>query len=192
MGNLLADCVITNSYSSKNANNPKAWTNGELYFSGAFVSAGSTYIKIKNTGYTYYFDCEVTVSSNNRFYIGFEKYDANKTSTANQSCVYTVSLGNTAVTRQHYSSIVNLATDSNGNATDTICLRILSGWSGSSDAANSSATVHSVTLREVPTSSLATMNFSKNGQIDVDFFNEQDNAHLYNDSYIAANNFIEI
>ena len=193
MSNLLAGCVITNVWTDKSSSNPKQIVDGELRFSGASSSCGSTYIKIKNTGYTYYWDCEVEVSTGNQFYFGFERYDANKSSLSNYSCVYTIIISNTGTERKHYSGRVDFATPlSNGSMVDTVALRILSGWSGSTDAANSTATVYSLSLREVQTNTLTTPDIDKCGVVTSDFFNELDNTRIYNDSIVESNTFIEI
>ncbi len=108
-----------NSIFTTNYNN-----NGELYFTDN-GSAGSNYIKINPSGKTYYYDMELSIASGNQFYVGFERYDVDKTARSNQACVYVYSTKPTAnVTHQRYFGTVNLATDT-VNPTDTIRLRIL-------------------------------------------------------------------
>lgn len=100
---------------------------GELYFenSGTSASVGSDYIQIYPSGKTYYYDMILSVAAGNQFYVGFERYDAQKTARSNQACVYIYSTKPTSdVVYQRYFGTVDLSTDG-VNPTDTITLRIL-------------------------------------------------------------------
>lgn len=118
---------FTNSYGNHNYLTAP-FTNynekGEMTFTGN-AHAGSNYIKINPTGHTYYYDIEVSIDADNQFYLGFHRYDANKTSRSNNACVYVINVKpTTALNHQRYFGTVNLATDG-VNPTDTISLRIL-------------------------------------------------------------------
>ena len=100
-------------------------SNGEMTFTKTVTNAGSEYIKIYPAGSTYYYDMEVSIAAGNQFYVGFERYDANKTSRSNNACVYVLSIKPSSdIVHQRYFGTVNLATDGT-NPTDTIALRVL-------------------------------------------------------------------
>lgn len=67
----------------------------------------------------------LSIAAGNQFYVGFERYDVDKTSRSNQACVYVYTTKPSAdVVYQRFFGTVNLATDG-VNPTDTIKLRVL-------------------------------------------------------------------
>ena len=94
---------------------------------------GTDYIEI-DPSKTFYYD--IVYSSpiaGNQYYIGFEKFDANKTSTSNSSTVY-VAAATTIVNDYRQVGTVDLKKDNLGNPTKYIRLRILNQWTGSTAA----------------------------------------------------------
>ncbi len=163
---------------------------GEMVFTGG-SHVGSNYIKINPTGHTYYYDIEISVDANNQFYLGFHRYDANKTARENNACVYVINVKpTTALNHQRYFGTVNLATDG-VNPTDTISLRILNDWT---NANSRHATIHYLSLREVDGTINANPEITKNGLIKTDTFRQWDDneAKIYKNGFIGGNNLIEI
>lgn len=96
-------------------------------------SLGTDYIEI-DPSKTFYYD--IVYSSpiaGNQYYIGFEKFDANKTTTSNSSCVYIIA-ATTVVNDYRQVGTVDLKKDNLGSPTKYIRLRILNQWSGSTAA----------------------------------------------------------
>ena len=182
----------TNSYTNhtktslwENFNNKGEWT------SNTNSSSSTDYIKITPTGNTYYYDTEISVAAGNQFYIGFERYDANKTSRSNSACVYIVAIKPTIdIVHQHYFGTVNLATDGT-NPTDTITLRILNAWSGTASDSTKEATIHHLSLREIA-GDPQTGKIKQQGQIYTDELVERvGQASIYENGLVGGNNFIE-
>ena len=182
---LLAGVPITTSYSN-HTNVYTNYTNGEIKLTGS-SSVSTPYIPISPSGKTYYYDLDVSVDANNQVYIGFERYDANKTARSNNATVYVMSpKPSTALTHQRYRGTVNLSTDG-VNPCAFITLRILNDWSG---AASRSMTVHKISLREVTT--IQSPKLYKTGIFTVDELNEHLKSSLYKNGFVEATEFIEI
>lgn len=182
---LLAGVPITTSYSN-HTNVYTNYTNGEIKLTGS-SSVSTPYIPISPSGKTYYYDLDVSVDANNQVYIGFERYDANKTARSNNATVYVMSpKPSTALTHQRYRGTVNLSTDG-VNPCAFITLRILNDWSG---AASRSMTVHKISLREVTT--IQSPKLYKTGIFTVDKLNEHLKSSLYKNGFVEATEFIEI
>jgi len=79
------------------------------------------------------------------FYIGWERYDINKTSRTNNATIYVIST-KAAADYQRVSGIVNLSTDGT-NPCAFIRLRVLNKWSGSTSDTNGTAIIHSLSLK---------------------------------------------
>lgn len=162
--------------------------NGEPQFTTNGTSAGSEYIKI--TPGTYEYDYTISVNAGNQFYIGIERYDANKTSRSNAACVYTTAIKPTAdIVKQRYKGTVNLTTDGT-NTIDTITLRILNGWSGTTSGVTGLATVHSFSLKLQ--SSGINPSLKRTGQFIACEFKEETNTKFYKDHIVETNEFIEL
>lgn len=182
---LLAGTPITTSYSN-HTNVYTNYTNGEIKLTGS-SSVSTPYIPISPSGKTYYYDLDVSVDANNQVYIGFERYDVNKTARSNNATVYVMSpKPSTALTHQRYRGTVNLSTDG-VNPCAFITLRILNDWSG---AASRSMTVHKISLREVTT--IQSPKLYKTGIFTVDELNEHLKSSLYKNGFVEATEFIEI
>ena len=144
------------------------------------------YIPISPTGHTYYYDIEVSIDVNNQFYLGFERYDANKTSRSNNACTYKINVKpTTALSRKRYFGTVDLSTDG-VNPCAFIALRILNAWSSTTGT----ATIHKLSLREVTT--IQNPKLYKTGMLLTDEFNEHQRASFYNNGFVEATEFIEI
>ena len=142
--------------------------NGEPYFSGTNTGAGSAYVPVNPTNKTYYYDMMLSVSADNLFYVGWERYDKDFTPRSNNACVYVYATKPSSdVVRQRYRGTVNLSTDG-VNPCAFIALRILNGWSSTTGT----ATVHYLSLREVDNSVGFHTSFGKNGIATTDLFLE--------------------
>lgn len=162
-------------------------SNGESQFTTNNSSAGTDYLEI--TPGIYEYDYTISVNSGNQFYIGFERYDANKTSRSNNACVYTYSTKpSTNIVKQRYKGTVDLSTDS-VNQLKYIALRILNGWSGTTSGVTGQATIHNFSLRLQ--SAAVNPKITKVGQLISDEFKEYSSARFYKDHIIEANQFIE-
>lgn len=188
--NFLAGTMITASYGNRINPYTKYNSNGELYFDTNGSSAGSDYIPINPTNHTYYYDFDISVNAGNQFYIGFERYDANKTSRSNNACTYIyASNSSTDINHKHISGTVNLSTDG-VNPCAFIALRILNGWSGTTSGVIGTATIHSMSLREIST--IQNLKSYKNGILSTSEFKEYQKAAFYKNGFVEATEFIEI
>jgi hypothetical protein len=188
--NLLAGTLITFPFNNKVNPYTKYNSNGEMYFDTNSTSAGSSYISINPTNHTYYYDFDISVNAGNQFYIGFERYDADKTSRSNNATVYIYSTKATEdVNHKHIFGTVNLSTDG-VNPCAFIALRILNGWSGTNSGVIGAATIHSMSLREI--SSIQNPKLYKNGILSTGEFKEYQKASFYKNGFVEATEFIEI
>ena len=188
--NLLAGTLITSAFNNKVNPYTKYNSNGEMYFDTNGISAGSSYISINPTNHTYYYDFDISVNAGNQFYIGFERYDADKTSRSNAAtvCVYNTK-ATEDVNHKHIFGTVNLSTDG-VNPCAFIALRILNGWSGTNSGVVGAATIHSMSLREI--SSIQNPKLYKNGILSTGEFKEYQKASFYKNGFVEATEFIEI
>ena len=165
-------------------------SNGEPQFTSNNASAGTGYIEISPTGHTYEYDYTISVNAGNQFYIGFERYDANKTARSNNACVYTfASKPSSNIVKQHYTGTINLATDGT-NPCKYIALRILNGWSGTTSGVTGTATIHSISLRQIGTKQQPKI--TKTGLCIGEELKEETNTKLYKNGIIETNNLIEL
>ena len=135
-------------------------------------SLKSGYIEINPEGHRYIYDFTISVSDGNQFYIGFERYDENKTARSNNACTYVYSnKPGSDLVKRRYTGIVNLSTDG-VNPCKYIRLRILNGWSGSDSDSTKLATVHRWSLREIPTSTDSKTKLLKQGVLKTDMLRE--------------------
>jgi len=138
-----------------------AYSNNELILTGYVWATDDNYIEINPTGNTYYYHIVLNKNtSGSQLYVGFERYDANKTATSNNSCVYVYSSTSAVSGETHIKGTVNLATDFAGNPTKYIKLRILNSWNSLSSTTNESR-FKLLSLRE--TSSINSTLFKKPG-----------------------------
>lgn len=187
---LMQGINITTSYSNHTISCFSNYNNGELYFNTNSSSAGSNYIPISPSGKTYYYDFEISVNTGNQFYIGIERYDADKTSRSNNACVYPVAIKPTSdLSHKRYYGTVNLSTDG-VNPCAFIALRVLNGWSGTTSGVTGIATIHRLSLREVTT--IQKPKLLKTGVFQIDELNEQQRASFYSNGIVETSELIEI
>lgn len=187
--NLLAGTLITSAYTNKVNPYTKYNSNGEMYFDTNSTSAGSNYISINPTNHTYYYDFDISVNAGNQFYIGFERYDANKTSRSNRATIYVYSTKSTEdINHKHIFGTVDLSTDG-VNPCAFVALRILNGWSGTDSGVVGVATIHSMSLREI--SNIQNPKSCKNGILSTGEFKEYQKASFYKNGFVEATEFIE-
>lgn len=188
--NLLAGTLITSAYGNRTNPYTKYNSNGEMYFDTNGTSAGSSYISINPTNHIYYYDFDISVNAGNQFYIGFERYDADKTGRTNAATVYVYTTKATEdVNHKHIFGTVNLSTDG-VNPCAFIALRILNGWSGTNSGVVGAATIHSMSLREI--SNIQNPKLYKNGILSTGEFKEYQKASFYKNGFVEATEFIEI
>lgn len=188
---LMQGIHLTTSYNNHGLSNlyNRFNENGEPIFTANGQSMGSDYIYINPTSKTYYYDIELSCNAGNQFYIGFHRYDKNKTARSNNACVYIIATKPTSdIVHKRYFGTVNLSTDGT-NPCDSISLRVLNGWSGTTSGVTGIATIHRFSLREV--ASLDHQGTMKNGILQADEFKEYEKASIYKNGIIEAGQFIE-
>lgn len=154
-------------------------------------SAIESYIPIQDCAHTFEYDIIYESDAGNRFYIGFERYAADKTTGSNSSCIYPIDTNNAKKTKQRVRGIVNLNQDtSSGNKTAYIRLRILNQWTGSSGT-NVTAKIYHLSLREI-TETTNKISVNKNGQLNTDTIWENYQTASFNKlNVVETNNFYE-
>ena len=152
------------------------------------------YVPINPTGKTYKYDITYSCDAGNQFYIGWERYDANKTSRSNSACVYVISTKpSTDVVTNRVKGTVDLSTDG-VNPCAFIKLRILNKWTGSASDTKGTAIIHSLSLKEYSSDNVLTpLNHTKQGIVNTTEILEKDIGISINDTYeLNSNNFYEI
>lgn len=158
---------------------------------GLHMNAGiwlfHTYTPISPANKTYYYDIVASIDAGNQFYIGWERFDADKTNRSNNACVYIISLKPSSDTiKRRFCGTVNLSTDGT-NPTAFIRLRILNAWTGTDSESTKQAIIHSLSLREVSSGNPITQqSIQKNGQFNVDYLRES-----YNSASFSKNGFVD-
>lgn len=162
-------------------------TSEEAVING-YVWGTSGFFEISPDNHTYEYDFVYDNTAGSLLYIGFEKYDANKTSTSNNSCVYFVN-STAGASNKRVKGIINLATDDNKSPTKYIKLRVLGNWGN--NITNAVAKIKSCSLREV--SSHGNINFNKDGIISGDIYRENglNQTFLHKEGVIESSTFIE-
>lgn len=179
----------TNYYKTKSVDPHNKFLNYDVIpqFNGLQVSAGSDYIEVQPG--TFFWEATISVSKGNNFYLGVERYDANKTTTqGNQGTHYFVHIEpNEDVIQQRFNGSITITTDWSGNPIKYLALRILNGWSGS-DSTDCRSTIHSLSLRQYSENT----SVDKFGQLSNDWFIEEDgNIQRYKNGVLRANHFVE-
>lgn len=162
------------------------FSNGILSTTGRNWLTDGNYIEINPSGNQFYYDIIYSNVSGTLLYIGFERYDAAKTPTSNNSCIYVLS-STSAATNTHICGTVNLATDVLGSPTKYIKLRILTDWNN--DHASSVTSFKFVSLREASTITAPT--FGKNGIVTIDAIRTNESALIYKNGIMEAADIIE-
>ncbi len=162
----------------------KAWIN-QISEKGV----NGDYIEIDPNATFYYDIVYSNKTEGSLLYIGFERFDANKTATGNSSTIYVVSTS-AASENTRVVGTVDLSKDSANNTTKYIRLRILNNWTNST-ASNGIAEIKLLSLLQGQAS---TTNIKKTGILNSDFFRENNfqNARIFKNEGIEGNQFIEI
>ena len=166
-------------------------SDGLHMFAGEWVH--HDYIPINPDGVTFQYDITYSVDAGNQIHIGWERYDANKTSRTNNACVYPISVKpSTDLVKVHAQGTVNLSTDG-VNPAAFIRLRILNAWSGTESDSQKKLTIHSLSLRAVPNGEVPNRQIYKNGQFLGDHFRESFNgiASIYKSGFIDGTSIYE-
>lgn len=142
--------------------------NNYLLFTGyTWPTSVETYIPIESYSNTFEYDIIFESDAGNYFYLGIERYAADKTTGSNSSCSYMIATNNVAKTKQRVRGTVNMNVDtSTGNKPAYIRLRILNNWSGSSGT-NVTAKIYNISLREI-TENINKISVIKQGQLTTD------------------------
>lgn len=169
------------------------FSNEGMEFNSSINSAGTEYIEINPEGHEYIYDFTISISDGNQFYIGFERYDENKTARSNNACTYVYyNKPGSDLVKRRYTGTVNLSTDG-VNPCKYIRLRILNGWSGSDSDSTKLATVHRLSLREIPTSTDTKTKLLKQGVLKTDMLREGNTKTKIEKNLVTyVNEFIEI
>lgn len=167
--------------------------NDYLLFTGyIWPTATELYIPIQNCTNTFEYDIIYESEAGNTFYIGFEKYGADKTTGSNASTTYVVTTSNAQKIKQRVRGTVNLnvGTSSSDNKTAFIRLRILNQWSGSTET-NVTAKIYYLSFREI-TETTSKISINKQGQLNSDTFWEGFNPASFNKlNVVESNNLYE-
>lgn len=177
--------VITNGTSVKLEDNYLLLT-GNIW-----PSATESYIPILKCTNTFEYDITYESDAGNYFYLGIERYAADKTTGSNSSCIYQISTSNAAKTKQRIRGTINLNQDtSSGKKTAFIRLRILNQWTGSSGT-NVTAKIYHLSLREI-TETDNKISTTKTGQLNSDTFWEDYSPASFNKlNVVEGNNLYE-
>ena len=152
----------------------------------------SNYIYVRSDFYTFTYDVVVSISAGNQFYLGWERYDKDKTARSNNACVYVVTTTpSTDIVKARYRGTVDLSTDG-VNPLRYIKLRVLNLWTSSS-AQEGTATVHSLSLLGIPTNENIITKAYRNGEFVGDHFREFSNEtiSIQRVGYINSSNLYE-
>ena len=185
--NLLAGVLITTYYGNRTTPFTDYDVNGEITLTGN-RSIGSDYIPINPEGHIYEYDITYSSNTGNMFDIGFERFDANKTSRSNSACIY-VRANTNGADHERIKGTVDLSTDG-VNTCRYIALRVLNQWSGSSSGVTGTATIHNMSLREI-TIPHNHSQLTEQGNFIIDEIKENQKASFYKNGIVEAHNFIE-
>ena len=141
---------------------------GYIFFTGKYtVAATESYIPIEDYTHTFEYDITYESDAGNYFYVGIEKYAADKTTGTNSSCSYMIATNNEAKTKQRVRGTVNMDVETSaGNKPAYIRLRILNQWTGSSGT-NVTAKIYRISFREI-TEDTNKISIKKQGQLTTD------------------------
>ena len=159
----------------------------------SYVRYLTNYLPILPESKKYIYDATVSVAAGNQFYIGIERYDADKTSRSNNACVYIVSTKPSSdVTYKRYTGTVNLATDS-VNPCRFIRLRILNAWTNTDSESTKIAIIHKLSLREMPSDTTDKTKLLNTGVFKTDLLLEGNTkAEIEKNIDMNINEFIEM
>lgn len=190
--NLFSSTIWTDGYGNHNPNT-RPFLNyndqGEPIFTTNSTHAGSDYIEINPTNKTYYYDMVLSINAGNQAYIGFHRYDAEKTARSNNATVYIYQTKpSTDIIKKRFTGTVNLSTDG-VNPCKYISLRVLNGWSGTTSGVTGTLIIHRFSLREVQ--NMQYPKITEQSQLITEELDEWNDAKFYQDGIIESNYFIE-
>ena len=160
-----------------------------LFTGNTWPSVTESYIPIQNCTNTFEYDIIYESEAGNYFYIGIERYAADKTTGSNSSCIYQIDTHNNAKAKQRVRGTINLNQDtSSGNKTAFIRLRILNQWSGSSGT-DVTAKLYHLSVREI-TEHTNKISVKKNGILTTDTIWEGYNPAGFNKLNVVESNQI--
>ena len=157
-----------------------------------YIWVNHDFIPINPVNKTYKYDITFSNTDGNMFYIGWERYDANKTSRSNNACIY-VQGNKTARDYYRIQGTVDLSTDG-VNPCAFIRIRILNKWSGSTSDTEGKATIHSLSLKEFSSSdNFEKMKISHQGNTFTTELQQKNKIFTYitRAQELNANSFIE-
>ena len=162
-----------------------------LFTGNIWPIATESYIPISNYANTFEYDIVFESDAGNYFYVGVERYAADKTTGSNASCIYVISTSNTAKAKQRVRGTINLNQDtSSGNKTAFIRLRILNQWTSSSGT-GVTAKIYHLSIREI-TETTNKISITKQGQLKTDDTWENFNPASFNKlNVVESNNIYE-
>ena len=147
---------------------------------------------IVNDGYVeipagdFYYDIVYSNTAGNKLYIGWEVFDANKTSTSNSSTFYLVNTTGAAQSVR-VKGVRSITQDSGGRTAKYIRIRILNSWENTSG----SSSISFISLRNKSTTT-RTLSVDKKTVAKSDTFVEESGAHAYKNGIMGSTSFYEI
>ena len=93
-----------------------SYANSALTLIGYSWASDGNYIEINPSGNSFYYEIIYSNTTGSQLYLGFERYDANKTATSNSSCAYVLSQDTGAI-NSRIRGTINLSTDVLGSPT---------------------------------------------------------------------------
>lgn len=135
---------------------------------------------------TYYYDIIYSNTSGNKLYIGWERFDANKTSTTNSSTFYVVNT-TAATTNLRVHGETSITQDSGGRTVKYIRFRVLNSWENT----NGTSSISFLSLRKKE-STTQTLSVEKKTIAKSDTFIEESGAHAYKNGIMGSTSFYEI
>lgn len=165
-------------------------TNDYLLFTGnVWPTSAESYIPISDCTHTFEYDITFESDAGNYFYVGIERYAADKTTGSNSSCIYQIATNNTAYAKRRIRGTINLNQETSaGNVTAFIRLRILNQWTNSSGT-GVTAKIYNISLREI-TETTNKIKISKTGILNSDTFWEGYNPAGFNKLNVVESNRI--
>ena len=164
-----------------------------LLFTGyVWPTATEQYIPIEDCTHTFEYDIIYENDTGNYFYIGIERYNEDKATGSNSSCIYLKSGSNSAISKGRRRGTINLNQIVTGDKkTAFIRLRILNQWSGSSGS-NATGKIYKLSLREI-TETTNKIAVKPNGIITSDTYWEDYSPASFNKlNVVEANNIYEL
>ena len=115
-------------------------------------STRTDYIEVNSELNDYFLTVTYSASKENLFYIGFERFDENKTTRPNEACYYVVEgkTTNDVIKKKLNLKLTQAFSTDTVNPCKYIRLRVLNGWTGTENPSEAWAIIYNISLREVP------------------------------------------